>query len=731
MKFNLNNKPTIKKTKMSIAKVTVICSFIFITVCLIHPIDAYVDFFLDANETKTLLGLPGNLFYVYGGELRKSSVNYVIEIPISKDRVEFNWKTSGKEKNFVDYRFHLTSTDNVTNHIKICETNSTGMVPIVLSRFYLQVNCLNNSTDFDFGLNVYFELRNTFQNDIQQLFSMPALNFNISYRKQCTKNKLNHKSLPNSAYNYTLAYIVIGVLFGFSCLFASSGIVMFFHNKIKQRKLHSKYESLHARLNKQHEQTASLTNKHHDEKYQINSSDQLKNSMYTKNTQTNKNKNLYVSKRSNKSSNQQKQLQSEGTNSDEIQNEETQNIYESVQEASVCVNNEINNEEQSIISRKTSRHLLNLTTNTIQSVYNNNAVSASNLLAPKQNVNKNSVELCTKYKREQIEFDRVYMEGTFSKIYEGRLILSETNDMNENDTNTAKDQVYDNFDTSNMQKRNSKRISRCLNFDREKGYMKVLIKTVNDYASLEQTDLMLKESCLFQGLKHKNLNALIGICIEPDFHTLALFPFNEMGNLKIHLNSIRQSRPKIAISGCSKNTENNLITTQEILYIILQMLKALNYLHGKRIIHKDIATRNCWLDANFGCKLADCALSRDLFPNEYHCLANNENKPICWMALETLKENVYNGKTEIWSAGVFMWECFSLGEQPYEQIDPYDLITFLSENESNRLQKPEKCPTELFEIFSNCWNTLANTRPSLKEIFYTMHKLYSNYDNYI
>lgn len=37
-----------------------------------------------------------------------------------------------------------------------------------------------------------------------------------------------------------------------------------------------------------------------------------------------------------------------------------------------------------------------------------------------------------------------------------------------------------------------------------------------------------------------------------------------------------------------------MITTQEILYIILQTLKALNYLHGKRIIHKDIAARNCW-----------------------------------------------------------------------------------------------------------------------------------------
>jgi hypothetical protein len=328
---------------------------------------------------------------------------------------------------------------------------------------------------------------------------------------------------------------------------------MFFHNKVKQQKLHTKYESLHARLNKQHEQAVNIKNKKNEEQYKNNNNtEQLKNSIYLKNAQTNKNKNLYVSKKSR----QQQPPQSDSTNNEENQNEETQNIYESVQEASVSVNNE-NADDQSMISRKTSRHLLNLTTNTIQSAYNN-TVSASNLLTSKQNgpnlINKNSIELCNKYKRDQIEFDRIYLEGTFSRIYLGRLILTETNDLDQEDN--KKEKLYDNFDTSHMQKRNSKRLSRCLSFDREKGYVRVLIKTVNDHASLEQTDMMLKESCLFQGLKHKNLNSLIGLCIEPDFHTLALFPFNEMGNLKLHLNSIRQSKPNSTVSNCSKNSEN-------------------------------------------------------------------------------------------------------------------------------------------------------------------------------
>lgn len=137
------------------------------------------------------------------------------------------------------------------------------------------------------------------------------------------------------------------------------------------------------------------------------------------------------------------------------------------------------------------------------------------------------------------------------------------------------------------------------------------------------------------------------------------------------------------------------------------------------------------MDCNFSLKLADCALSRDLFPQDYHCLANNENKPVFWMAYESLKENTYTAKTDVWSAGVFMWECFSLGAQPYEDLDPFDLITYLSESDQNRLGRPTKCPNEIFEIYFQCWNISSNMRPTLKEIFYSIHKLYSNYDNYV
>ena len=46
-------------------------------------------------------------------------------------------------------------------------------------------------------------------------------------------------------------------------------------------------------------------------------------------------------------------------------------------------------------------------------------------------------------------------------------------------------------------------------------------------------------------------------------------------------------------------------------------------------------------------RLGDNALSRDLFPTDYHCLGDNENRPIKWLALEALSHNMYSTASDV------------------------------------------------------------------------------------
>ncbi len=53
------------------------------------------------------------------------------------------------------------------------------------------------------------------------------------------------------------------------------------------------------------------------------------------------------------------------------------------------------------------------------------------------------------------------------------------------------------------------------------------------------------------------------------------------------------------------------------------------------------------IDDEFHIKITDCALSRDLFPMDYHCLGDNENKPVKWMAVESLEQHRFTTASDV------------------------------------------------------------------------------------
>lgn len=92
-------------------------------------------------------------------------------------------------------------------------------------------------------------------------------------------------------------------------------------------------------------------------------------------------------------------------------------------------------------------------------------------------------------------------------------------------------------------------------------------------------------------------------------------------------------------------------------------------------------------------KICDSALSRDLFPDDYHCLGDNENRPLKWMALESLQKKYFNTYSDIWTLGVLFWELATLALTPFEEVDIFELSAYLSDG--FRLGQPINCPDEL------------------------------------
>ena len=53
------------------------------------------------------------------------------------------------------------------------------------------------------------------------------------------------------------------------------------------------------------------------------------------------------------------------------------------------------------------------------------------------------------------------------------------------------------------------------------------------------------------------------------------------------------------------------------------------------------------VDEELNVKIADNALSRDFFPGDYHCLGDNENRPVRWMATECLECSEYSPASDV------------------------------------------------------------------------------------
>ncbi len=93
----------------------------------------------------------------------------------------------------------------------------------------------------------------------------------------------------------------------------------------------------------------------------------------------------------------------------------------------------------------------------------------------------------------------------------------------------------------------------------------------------------------------------------------------------------------------------------------MDIIKGMEYLASKNVLHGDLATRNVLLCKNMRAKLCDFGLSRRLYEYTSYMKSNVEPLPWRWMAPESLCCWEFNEKTDVWAFGVTCWEICTYG----------------------------------------------------------------------
>eukprot|EP00043_Microstomoeca_roanoka_P019180 m.212758 g.212758 ORF g.212758 m.212758 type:complete len:1003 (-) comp16950_c2_seq1:283-3291(-) len=229
-------------------------------------------------------------------------------------------------------------------------------------------------------------------------------------------------------------------------------------------------------------------------------------------------------------------------------------------------------------------------------------------------------------------------------------------------------------------------------------------------SELDQEDF-LAEALTMSKLDHPNLVSLVGVSVD-HMPWLVVLEFMRYGDIKNVLIAAREKGIRL--------------TYAEQLNLMLQLTSGMTYLSSRRLVHMDLAARNCLLHTGNTLKIADFGLTK-LFDEgeDYYKLKPNMTVklPAKWMAVECLNQLVFSEASDVWACGVTMWEMATYGLPPYQQYKNAEMRRILKQG--IRLEQPIEygCPDDLYQLMSSCWRAEPQERYTFKDLRARIHAL--------
>ncbi|XP_028612672.1 serine/threonine-protein kinase Nek11 [Grammomys surdaster] len=148
----------------------------------------------------------------------------------------------------------------------------------------------------------------------------------------------------------------------------------------------------------------------------------------------------------------------------------------------------------------------------------------------------------------------------------------------------------------------------------------------------------------------------------------------------------------------------------QIVEWFLQLLLGVDYMHERRILHRDLKSKNIFLKNNL-LKIGDFGVSRLLMGS---CeLATTLTGTPHYMSPEALKHQGYDAKSDIWSLACILYEMCCMD---HAFAGSSFLSVVLNIVEGNTPSLPDRYPQELNIIMERMLNKSPSLRPSAAEI---------------
>lgn len=248
----------------------------------------------------------------------------------------------------------------------------------------------------------------------------------------------------------------------------------------------------------------------------------------------------------------------------------------------------------------------------------------------------------------------------------------------------------------------------------------VAVKKLHAMSSVHQSDLktFVREVSVLSAIKHPKIVQLFGACLKQP-HLCIVEEIMDGGSLHAILHDMKRN-----------------LDLDDIIRIANDVATAMEYLHAKNIVHRDLKSHNVLLNSH-GAKVADFGIARALQQTLLSGMATQTSQSgsiggtPAYMAPELFHGDVYavTTKCDVYSFSVLVWEMIS-GQIPWDGCANHMQIIFAVAIQSQRLplESPEFKRNDatralVDDIIVPSWQNEPESRPDFADLVKILNKL--------
>lgn len=237
------------------------------------------------------------------------------------------------------------------------------------------------------------------------------------------------------------------------------------------------------------------------------------------------------------------------------------------------------------------------------------------------------------------------------------------------------------------------------------GDVAVKMLTMQHIEKEKRLDEFKAEVSAHKNTRHDNIVLFLGFCMEGDTFGIVMSPCK--GKSLHYL--LHEKKERIELSA--------------VLSISQQICQGVSYLHTKKILHKDLRSKNIFVESKHKVVITDFGLlsmkrlkvpERDdgiLLPTNWLCYAAPELVRVISFDCEQLP---FTEQTDVFAFGSVWYEMLT-GRVPFGN-EPWQKLVWMVGNGLKASIHNLNCNKDMKEVMMRCWNRKPEDRPSFVDI---------------